>query len=59
MEAVLHEQLKALWDNITDWSKVVIVYEPVWALETQTIASGDLTQDACAEIRKQLSENVS
>ena len=59
MEAVLNEQLKALWDNITDWSKVVIVYEPVWALETQTIASGDLTQDACAEIRKQLSENVS
>ena len=36
MEAVLHEQLKALWDNITDWSKVVIVYEPVWALETQS-----------------------
>jgi len=38
---------------------VVIAYEPVWALETQTIASGDLTQDACAEIRRLLTENVS
>ena len=37
----------------------MIAYEPVWALETQTIASGDLTQDACAEIRRLLTENVS
>lgn len=59
MEEVLCEQLKVLWDNTKDWSKVVIAYEPVWALEQKTIASGDLTQDACAEIRRLLTENVS
>jgi|TARA_B110000285_G_scaffold203019_1_gene238800 triosephosphate isomerase len=43
MEEILCEQLKVLWENTKDWSKVVIAYEPVWALETKTIASGDLT----------------
>ena len=38
-------------DTIKNWSKVTIVYEPVWAVETSTIASADLSQDACAEIR--------
>jgi len=43
MEEVLNEQLKVLWENTTNWDNIVIAYEPVWALETQTIASGDLT----------------
>lgn len=59
MEEVLSEQLKVLWDNATNWKNIVIAYEPVWALETQSMASGDLTQDACAEIRRLLTENVS
>ena len=26
------EQLTAFKDNVDDWSKVVIAYEPVWAI---------------------------
>ena len=26
------EQLTAFKDNVSDWSKVVIAYEPVWAI---------------------------
>ena len=41
-EQVLEEQLEALKAaNISDWSKVVLVYEPLWALNTGTIASAD------------------
>jgi triosephosphate isomerase len=31
--AIVHEQLNALATNVEDWSKIVIVYEPVWAVE--------------------------
>jgi len=33
-EAVLAEQLTAFKAGITDWSRVVIAYEPVWAIGT-------------------------
>jgi len=39
--AIIHEQLNALAANVQDWSKIVIVYEPVWAVEMQMIASAD------------------
>ena len=43
-EAVLAEQLTALQKaNITNWENIVLVYEPLWALGTGTIASADQT----------------
>jgi len=41
-EEVLVEQLQALKAaNIENWANVVLVYEPLWALNTGTIASAD------------------
>ena len=31
-EKVIFEQTKVITDNAKDWSKVVLAYEPVWAL---------------------------
>lgn len=52
-------QLKALSDKITDWSKIVIAYEPVWAIGTGKVATPEQAQEAHAEIRDWLAKNVS
>ncbi|EGG18983.1 triose phosphate isomerase [Cavenderia fasciculata] len=59
-EQVLDEQLGFLLNGVvSDWSKVVIAYEPVWAIGTGKTASPQQAQDAHAFIRKWLSEKVS
>lgn len=40
-EAVISEQLTALKEVDVDWTKTVIVYEPLWAMGTSIIASAD------------------
>lgn len=42
-----------------DWKKVVIAYEPVWAIGTGVTASPKQAQDTHADIRAWLSKNVS
>ena len=42
-----------------DWKKVVIAYEPVWAIGTGVTASPQQAQDTHAEIRTWLSKNIS
>jgi triosephosphate isomerase (TIM) len=41
MEEVLIEQLKCVKEGVEDWTQAVIVYEPLWAMSTGTIASYD------------------
>ena len=56
---VCFRQLKSIVDNVTDWSKVVIAYEPVWAIGTGKTATPEQAQEVHAAIRNWLTENVS
>uniref|UniRef100_A0A8C5PH46 Triosephosphate isomerase n=1 Tax=Leptobrachium leishanense TaxID=445787 RepID=A0A8C5PH46_9ANUR len=38
-EKVVFEQTKAIANNVKDWSKVVLAYEPVWAIGTGKTAT--------------------
>ena len=55
---VIINQLKTIVSNVSDWSKVVIAYEPVWAIGTGKTASKDQAQEIHAEIRKYLTTSV-
>ncbi|KAI8843422.1 Triosephosphate isomerase [Chytriomyces cf. hyalinus JEL632] len=59
--AVVFRQLKAIADVLKpeDWDRVVIAYEPVWAIGTGKVASPQQAQDVHAEIRSWLAANVS
>jgi triosephosphate isomerase len=58
---VVSEQLEALKKALktSDWKKVVLAYEPVWAIGTGVTASPEQAQETHAEIRKWLTQNVS
>ncbi|KAI9064740.1 triose phosphate isomerase [Trametes sanguinea] len=58
---VVEAQLKPVVDTITkdDWAKVVIAYEPVWAIGTGKVASAAQAQEAHADIRAFLAKAVS
>lgn len=58
---VCYAQLKAIADeiSISDWSKVVIAYEPVWAIGTGKVATPEQAQDVHAGVRAWMRENVS
>lgn len=55
---VLTEQLAAIQPHVTDWSRVVIAYEPVWAIGTGKTATPQLAQETHAHIRKWLAQEV-
>ena len=52
-------QLAAIRKEVEDWSKVVIAYEPVWAIGTGKTASPEQAQEAHESIRAWLKKNVS
>lgn len=58
---VVSEQLDAIKASLVeaDWKKVVIAYEPVWAIGTGVTASPQQAQETHAEIRAWLKKNVS
>jgi len=61
-EAVCFEQLKAIAGavkNPADWSRVVIAYEPVWAIGTGKTASPQEAQAVHASLRGWVAKNVS
>jgi len=51
-------QIKAYADVFTkeDWAKVVIAYEPIWAIGTGLVATPEQAQETHADIRKYLGE---
>ncbi|KAI1828397.1 triose-phosphate isomerase-like protein [Xylaria intraflava] len=56
---VIANQLAALKAKISDWSKVVIAYEPIWAIGTGKVATTEQAQEVHASIREWLAKNVS
>ncbi|EDV19524.1 Triosephosphate isomerase [Trichoplax sp. H2] len=56
---VLSRQIKAIADNISDWSKVVIAYEPVWAIGTGKTATPQQAQQVHLQLRNWLKEHIS
>lgn len=58
-DEVNKRMMDAVYSNIKDWKKVVIAYEPVWAIGTGKVATPDQAQDAHAAIRKMISSAVS
>jgi len=57
--AVCERQMQALAAKINDWSKVVIAYEPVWAIGTGKVATPEQAEEVHAALRAWLSDNVS
>lgn len=56
---VCFRQLKAIADNVADWSRVVVAYEPVWAIGTGKVATPAQAQEVHAALRKWLEKNCS
>ena len=58
---VVFRQLKAIAAVLTpqEWSKIVVAYEPVWAIGTGKVATPEQAQEVHVGIRKWLAENVS
>jgi len=56
---VCFRQLKAIAEKVSDWSRVVLAYEPVWAIGTGKTASPEQAQEVHAAIRAWLAEHVS
>ena len=56
---VLKTQLDAIKDAVQDWSRIVIAYEPVWAIGTGKTATPDIADETHAYVRSWLAENVS
>lgn len=58
---VLDRQMKPIAAKLSedDWDKVVLAYEPVWAIGTGKVATPEQAEDVHAYLRKWLSDNVS
>lgn len=57
--SVIQSQLKAIKDAKPNWSKIVIAYEPVWAIGTGLTASPDQAQEVHNDIRAWLKKEIS
>lgn len=56
---VIAAQLSALKAQISDWSKIVIAYEPIWAIGTGKVATTQQAQEVHESIRGWLAKEVS
>jgi len=57
--AVVQRQLAAIKEKNIDWDKIVIAYEPVWAIGTGKVATPEQAQEVHADLRKWLAKSVS
>jgi len=57
MEVVIH-QLKAVSQVVQDWSKIVVAYEPVWAIGTGKVATTEQAQEVHKGIREWIGKEL-
>jgi len=55
---VINKQLRTIAENVKDWRRVVIAYEPVWAIGTGKTATPQIAQEVHADIRSWLQTHV-
>merc|ERR1719301_424670 len=53
---VLIPQLEAIVANTSDWSRMVIAYEPVWAIGTGLVATPEQAQETQYNVRQFIRE---
>ncbi|XP_074469690.1 triosephosphate isomerase A [Sebastes fasciatus] len=58
-EEVVYAQTQVIAENVKDWGKVVLAYEPVWAIGTGKTASPEQAQEVHEKLRAWLRANVS
>ncbi|CAG7824455.1 unnamed protein product [Allacma fusca] len=58
-EEVVFQQLAAIAAKVSSWDKVVVAYEPVWAIGTGKTATPQQAQEVHAQLRNWLKEKVS
>ena len=58
-EEVVFHQMDFIAKNVSDWSKVVIAYEPVWAIGTGKVATPEQAQEIHEKLRNWVKEKVS
>jgi len=56
---VVIPQVDAIIANTTDWDRMVIAYEPVWAIGTGLVATPEQAQETHADIRAYIAKAVS
>ncbi|KAK9447260.1 Triosephosphate isomerase [Limtongia smithiae] len=56
--AVVFRQLDAVTDKVSDWSNIVVAYEPVWAIGTGLAATPEDAEAVHDDIRKHLAEKI-
>jgi len=58
-DEVNSRQLAAIRKEVDDWSRIVVAYEPVWAIGTGKTASPEQAQEAHEAVRAWLTKHVS
>ncbi|KAK4326375.1 hypothetical protein Pmani_003092 [Petrolisthes manimaculis] len=56
---VLEAQMASLASSISDWSRVVIAFEALWASNTGILATNNQVQEVLSQLRQWLRHNVS
>ncbi|XP_019961660.2 triosephosphate isomerase [Paralichthys olivaceus] len=58
-EEVVYAQTQVIAENVNDWGKVVLAYEPVWAIGTGQTATPEQAQEVHEKLRAWLRANAS
>jgi len=53
---IIQSQLQSIVEKVSNWSRVVIAYEPIWAIGTGVTATPKQAEEVHAAIRKYLGE---